>query len=55
MIRYKIQRYSPGRKEWIDFDNIFDKKKDADERKLILRVQHRGQGLKFKVVKVEEE
>ncbi len=48
--RYKIERYSPSREKWIDFSEVFPRKKDADDRVMVLTVRHMAQQLQFRVV-----
>ena len=51
-LRYKIERYSPGRKDWHYFGEVFPRKKDADLRVKILEVRHLAQDLKFRVIPI---
>ena len=58
MIRYAIQRYSKGRRRYINFDQIFEDKDKANERKLELTLQYRGHfdgPMRFRVKKIEDD
>jgi len=49
-VRWKIQRFSPIRKKWIDFNEYYSDEKTAQDRAAVLRVRHMADKLKFRVV-----
>ena len=50
-IRYCIERWSPSRKEWIDFNEHFENKAMADDRLITLVYRHRREpDMKFRIV-----
>ena len=51
--RYTIERYSPSRKDWVDFKITFDDEEKANERATVLNFDHRREGLKFRVTAYE--
>lgn len=54
-MKFRIQRYSPGRRKWVDWNEFFDDKEKAQERVVTLKYKYRVHKHNFRVVKILNE